>query len=889
MILSNALIEALNRGCILVCPTRRLATALIEEYNQKTLDSNKILAWHSAKIYSLQDWLQTIWQQAETAGWVSTSLLSPMSSLLMLEKIISSSSYAPNLLRYHSTAKLVNSAWNILNQWDQVALLDDKFTEFDQVAFKEFCDEYRATLQLRGCIDSAQLLSTIITVVKNNIKCLTKSYETNEIVCFGFDDLTPQVKYLFLTLSDLDWDVTYAQPERIEPESLYKINCKNIEDEMLCAAKWAKQKLESNPKQKIAIVVPNLPAFRNEILEVFKALFTPLHYLNPEDYVDPLFNVSSAIPLMQYPIIQTALLLLDLLKYKNNMQDIIAILQSPYIQDGVAQYETLQAFVSQLRTEVKIKISLTELIALITKNFGGEGELTQSLVKLQARQAKISQSKEPIDWKTEFESVFKIFKWPGERRLNSIEHQAVKRLYQALNEFAQVQVDSVSHHVSEALEQFKKALSNIPFQPENKGAPIQILGILEASGLAFDALWVMNLYHENWPPKAEPNPFIPIDIQRTHNMPHASAERELTFSQTLTNKLCHSAKHIICSYPANVDNNKVYVSELIANVKTIELQDLLPNQPASSLSLESIFASAALEYFSDDMAPAVLAGSQFKGGSQILGFQSNCPFKAFAKFRLEATKPETKTLGLSPMTRGILVHDILQIIWEQLKSQKALLELGDGLTGFLKKIIETVIKKHQSQYTLSGHYWEIEQTRLLEIMHSVMAYEKQRPEFNVVAIEDQRHIEISGLHINVRMDRIDRIGEQEYLMIDYKTGKKHLNDILYTPLKDPQLPLYLQGDYTHPPQSLAWFSIEKEEPIMIGLSAKPDLNIEAITPIQDTRKSITWLEQTQEWHIVLTDLAKDFMCGKADVSPMNEAQTCRYCDLMSFCRIAEHA
>jgi len=409
MILNNTLIDAIHRGAILVCPTRRLATALIEEYDQALIDSMASNAWSSAKIYSLQDWLKMIWQQAETASWVTSSLISPMSSILILEKIIASSSYGPNLLRYHSTAKLVNSAWNILNQWEQVALLNDRFIELDQVAFKEFCDEYKTTLQMRGCIDSAQLMSTIISILTNNIESLTQLYETNEIICFGFDDLTPQVKRLFYTLSKLNWVVTYAQPQVIEPETLFKINCKNIDEEMLYAAKWAKKLLESNPNQKIAIVVPNLPAHRNEILEVFKNQFTPLYYLNPEDNVDPLFNISSAIPLMQYPIIQTALLLLDLLKYKNNVQDIIAILQSPYIQEGITRHDALQALISQLRIEVRVKISLAELINLIVEHLGGEGKFAQSLVKLQAQQASLSQSKDPVDWKAQFESVFQVF------------------------------------------------------------------------------------------------------------------------------------------------------------------------------------------------------------------------------------------------------------------------------------------------------------------------------------------------------------------------------------------------------------------------------------------------------------------------------------------------
>tara|TARA_R110002110_G_scaffold166602_1_gene367230 strand:- start:16361 stop:19024 length:2664 start_codon:yes stop_codon:yes gene_type:complete len=885
MILNEVLIESLKNGSLLVCPTRRLATALTEEYNQHIGQLTHVRAWSSAKIYSLQDWLQTVWQQAQTAGWVSESLLPAMSALLMLEKIISSSSYGASLLRYHSTAKLVLSAWNILNQWDQVALLEDKFTEYDQVAFKTFCDEYRATLKAKGAIDSAQLLSKLINILKVNAPALEKHYETKDIICFGFDDLTPQVQNLFRTLTELGWNVTEAQPTLIEPQQLHKVACKNIQEEMLLAARWSKQKLAQNPKQKIAIVLPNLPAYRNDILEVFKELFTPLHYLNPEDSVNPLFNVSSAIPLMQYPVIQTALLLLDLLKYKANVPDILGLLQSPYIQGGVKQYETLQEIVSQLRMAVKEKMTIAELIALITKHFGSNITTTDLLLAFQARQLAIAKSKESINWKGEFLAILKLFGWPGERRLNSIEHQAVKRLYQALNDFAQVQVDVPSYQLSDALEQFKKILSNIPFQPENKGAPIQILGILEASGLAFDALWVMNLYHENWPPKAEPNPFIPIDIQRTYNMPHASADRELIFSQTLTQKLCHSAQNIICSYPSQVENNKVYVSELITGLTNSDMSLVELDVPESSHSLHDI--SAKLNHFSDNIAPKVLNGSQFKGGSQILGYQSNCPFKAFAKFRLDASKPEVQTLGLSPKTRGILVHDILQHVWEELKSQKKLVDLGEGLTPFLQKIIERVIKKHQSQYTLSGHYWEIEQTRLLEIMQSVMEYEKQRPKFNVIAIEDQRQINISGLQINTRMDRVDQVGEHEYLMIDYKTGKKSINDILYTPLKDPQLPLYLQGNYSHPPQALAWFNIEKNEPKMLGLCASSDLNISDITPIQNTRKSVSWSEQLEEWTVVLTGLADDFMQGKADVAPINEAQTCRYCDLMSFCRIAE--
>ena len=49
-------------------------------------------------------------------------------------------------------------------------------------------------------------------------------------------------------------------------------------------------------------------------------------------------------------------------------------------------------------------------------------------------------------------------------------------------------------------------------------------------GLRFDHLWVMGLHHEAWPQSANPNPFLPIALQREHKLPHSSADRELEFA-----------------------------------------------------------------------------------------------------------------------------------------------------------------------------------------------------------------------------------------------------------------------------------------------------------------------------------------------------------------------
>ena len=84
---------------------------------------------------------------------------------------------------------------------------------------------------------------------------------------------------------------------------------------------------------------------------------------------------------------------------------------------------------------------------------------------------------------------------------------------------------------------------------ENEGAPVQILGVLEASGVRFDHLWIMGLHDEALPAHANPHPFIPISMQREHKLPHASAERELEYATKLMERLFASAPHVVLSYP----------------------------------------------------------------------------------------------------------------------------------------------------------------------------------------------------------------------------------------------------------------------------------------------------------------------------------------------------
>ena len=268
--------------------------------------------------------------------------------------------------------------------------------------------------------------------------------------------------------------------------------------------------------------------------------------------------------------------------------------------------------------------------------------------------------------------------------------------------------------------------------------------------------------------------------------------------------------------------------------------------------------------------------------------QANCPFKAFAKSRLKAEKPPEKVIGLNPMQRGILVHDILQAFWEKVQSQQQLKRLGGQVATVLQEIIQSTLAKHKRTIRLSEIFWEIEGVRLFDIMQSVILFESGRPSFKVVATEQSQHMDLGYFQCRVRIDRIDEVQGGAFLLIDYKTGLKNINDIVNQPLHEPQLPLYLQSKYPTQPTALAWFTIEKENPIMIGVS-ETELQIKKITAVEKLKQDHSWSSLSAQWTDNLKQLASDIVEGKAAVAPIDGAKTCRLCDLQSLCRINEIA
>lgn len=891
--LNQEIVDRLKNGAILVTPNRRLAGHVLEAFDMLMSQNGQQAqqAWPTPNIYSFKDWCGFIWQIIEVMGGTDQHLLNPNESLLLMEDIIKKSEYADRLLKPHTTAKLVLQAWDILHQWQQIEKLHTFEDNIDVKALVYFCDRFESYLKDNKLLDSAQLLTKIISLFLTQTDAVLPSFENETFIHFGFDDITPQFKVLLQTLENQAWEVLEGQPLSIKSKTCYQVGFTDTKAELLGAASWSKLQLERARKENkkpptVGIVLPNLPAHRTEVSNIFQSVFESNIGVNPEALVSENFNISTAIPLIQYPVISICFALFKLLKPTITQSDLLLIFDSPYFLKGQTNFEAYQCVKSAI-IETNQKVMSFDCINQLLQN---KSDKYLPLIELQKQFETLKVLRQSLglqsmaDWCGLFEKILQLFDWPGERKLNSIEYQTVNRFYHFIDEFRQLDVVFTKCTYQEALDKIQKYAANIGFQPEDKNAPIQILGILEASGIQFDYLWIIGLHQDQWPAKAEPNPFIPITLQKQHNMPHASPAREFEFAKKLTNRLLNQAEHIVCSYPKEVEGNAVYPSELIATVPLIE-SDKLQIEPHQTIEP---FISK-VQWVKDEspipLEPEKLAQS-LKGGSQIFQYQAQCPFKAFAKMRLNANNPEVGTTGIVPLLRGIMVHEVLQKVWSILKSQENLVKQKETLEQVIVNETNQVIRKFKTTTAINPLLWEIESKKLIQLVKTCLNTDEKRPYFVVQEIEGYQKLQVGKIKINIRIDRVDAVEGRQTLLIDYKTGKVNLNDLVQEPLKAPQLPLYLEAFKENPPDSVAWFVIHAEQVNYIGISQYA-LDIEGIRSINDIDEALSWEALTSQWHEALIKLANSFAQGELEVAPVDGHITCRVCDLFSLCRIED--
>ncbi len=167
------------------------------------------------------------------------------------------------------------------------------------------------------------------------------------------------------------------------------------------------------------------------------------------------------------------------------------------------------------------------------------------------------------------------------------------------------------------------------------------------------------------------------------------------------------------------------------------------------------FQPARLDEVEDDYAPAFDVSKGAQGGTSIIKLQSLCPFRAFAEIRLRAQTPDDACFGFDSRDRGGFLHAALQYVWQQLKTQSALVRMPQET---LRELVRTAITQAVQDDEKSLFHAQtslVERERLEDlILDWLLTIEAMRPRaFTAEMVEDQFEFDLAGLPLRLRIDR----------------------------------------------------------------------------------------------------------------------------------------
>lgn len=876
----QTLLQSLDQHAIVLTPNRRLAAFLRQQlalYQQKTQET---VVWTQPNILPITAWLEKCWENSLLNGSSETiTLLNPSQEQALWEQIVEQSEFGAQLLRPTATARMALQAWQLLQQW-QIDPNQSIFqtTENSQI-WQSWAKQFHQTCLANHWLDISSLPLWLGKQFQANYLPIPQ-----QIITTGFDELNPSYQQLFSILQDRGARVSEFTPPKLQTQ-IKKIKLANPEQELETMARWAAQ-LYQQGRPSIGCVIPNLTEIRQEVLAIFTQAFTPQAQF-PENYATPLpFNISAGTKLKDYALINTAVKILYLTS-EVKLTEISALLRSPYFGKAIEE-QILRAQLNNYLKNYGEPILNLKMVYLAAKKLQVL-DLAKNLEKY-FRLNSATDKRSPQQWAQYFNQQLQSFGWPGDRTLDSTEHQLLNSWRQLIQQFAQLTLVAPVLSHSQALHHLTILAAQQEFQPKSAQVPVQILGILEAGGLHFDHLWIAGLHHQAWPTTSNPNPFIPLELQRNQQLPHSSSNRELIYCRTVTQRLFNSAEQIIVSYPQQIADLKMQVSPLLEN----NILEIIPDNLLLDRNLtytQQLFKSAKLEFLTDNYATPLNTAEILRGGSAIFKNQAACPFRAFASFRLGAKAVDTPQPGLSPQERGSLLHQALATVWNKLENQQNLLQLENlELTNLIEAALNTVFASYiqKRPMTFKQRFIQLEKYRLTKLILDWLEIEKKRAPFYIYSTEQTKQTEFAGLKFTLQADRIDQLVDNKQLIIDYKTGMPAISDWLDERPNDPQLPLYC---LTHSAEiaGLLFAQIRSNKKTFIGLTFDENANIPGrntyvVGKTKNKDIPLSWSELVAQWRTVLTQLAQQYSAGYAEVDPKDGLKTCQTCDLQALCR-----
>ncbi|MHB1958228.1 MAG: PD-(D/E)XK nuclease family protein [Acidobacteriaceae bacterium] len=900
-------------GAAIVASTVRAARALRQQYNRQQQAAGNH-GWRTPQILAWEPWLKTLWDAAILCGAESRILLNDAQEAELWLQVLDQDEAGAQTMSIAGLARQAQQTWRAMQLYRIELRHVRNDGSIDAQAFSRWATELEKICRRSSVVPFSQVEPALASTIQTGNLPLPKA-----MFLVGFDRTTPSQELLIEALRVQGCQVEMVEigpPPTEIPSGPAIVYARTPEEEIAGAAQWIRATLLENPGQRIGVVLPALGEIRDRMDAAFRRVLAPSSMdVQVSDPRLP-YEFSLGTPMHRMQAIRTALTLLAWLDTPLPPEEISWLL----VHGGFGSRSSdaramLDKKFRDRDFQLGGSISFASFREWLANSGGGEDGLplrrTLERFAVAAKRQDMGKKRSFADWRECVEELLAAADWTLLTATDSAEYQLRRRWNALLNELSSLSAVTGTVPFSAALDRLKALAANLLFTLETRNAPVQILGVSEAAGLTFDRIWWMNAQASSWPPRGHAQPFLPWGVQRAANMPYADPAADAAFAHRVTKRVLASAQTVIVSFAlqesdpttasAHVPSPEIALSAAVRSVlpgaPLVAVEDFIADRIHPQTKSGADRDSSALEKVEEE--PTVpFRGSQVRGGVNFLKQQAACPFRAFAELRLAAEPPAEPESGLPAKAQGTILHEVLQNFWNEMQSQKKLLESTEEqcrqmLHGHVRNALRRFFAHAEEPWQRA--LLEIEADRIESRLLAWLEVEKRRSDFTVLKTEDAlEQVHLGGVNLRCRIDRIDQV-EQGLVLMDYKAKMVDGKACDGERPDEPQLPAYavLRQNSSTDEKPLAGVAFAGLHPRNVGFTVVGSLaEIFPVAPgaTNNPRGSLSpeaLQQQQEEWRTTLTRLAEDFHAGVAVVDPKRRNETCRYCAQGLLCRIRE--
>jgi len=736
-----------------------------------------------------------------------------------------------------------------------------------RLIFKAYCKD-------KGVITFAELINITTTHIKN------RSISINHPLHFvGFDLTTPN-EDLFIEACKNQTHITLFKTPDTNPEIEPRLFL-DEEHECIQVVEWCKTQIAQ--QKKILIATPHLDRIIEKLTRLLDKAFHPEAFKPKLSQEKRIYQFSLNTPLFYLPVIYLNLKLIELAaKGISTVKDLKNIL-SHNIWSNNTEFYQRQRLIHVLEKKRRGNILISELIEIAEsiEDFNDSApQFKNHLDQIQQSHLEWQKKRTVTEWVSAFDAFLQnlqscLFN-PKDISEENI-YEAWKKVNEGMSSLNNLMGEISIHDMLDMLQYYLKKNTRQDHQGDFK---IEILGFYESPLKTYDAVWIMNLNEHHWPPPFSYNPFIPIRIQRKSQINTQEIVRQR--AEKVLEKFIHTAPIVVLSYAKKMGEEAIFPSPLLhtfTSSKPLEYTDF--NYKKNVLNQFDI------EYIEDLTSIPITAQKTIKSGIKLLEAQSICPAWAFYEFRLGAKPLEDEDEeNLTIRLRGNILHKALEKFWMKYKSSSFVKSLSrENLSPCLKQVAHEVVSLEKKKYPkILTEFFDIEENRLFRYLDIWIQHELKRDDFEVKETEKNIPIQLSHLNFNIKIDRIDKVGQNE-IVIDYKSGaQKSFNEWFLSGQGELQMPFYALFSSNHPVDAIAIGLINNLKPKWIGVGQDRDLLPGIKDPSSLNYQS--WEELLGFWRCRIHDAVEDFEKGFAGVKFIEEKDLL-YCHVKPILRIPE--